>query len=286
MRINRSLLLMELWLRPLKHKLLISLLLCTGYARAQVMSSGNPALEGQPVTFTVEIDAPSGVTVTPTGTVTFTDNDQNIGTAPLQNGIALFTTQFAGTGDHVIVAEYSGDANFTPSSSPPFTEHITADDVFTLAVSPSLITQQAGDSSTLNLTVFGSGDNGLVRFSCEDLPPGATCSFQPGSVVPSPQGTAATATVSSAGKAHRAGLWRDSPVLYAGFLVPLVFLRRRRWLLSLGFSALLCVLFANAGCGGKVRVLQGGTPAGSYMIHVTATDGANTQQAAVKLTIH
>jgi hypothetical protein len=283
---NKSLPTTELRSHQLKYKILMLVLLCAGYAHAQVMSSSDPALEGQPVTFTVEIDAPSGVTVTPTGTVTFTDNDQNIGTAPLQNGTAVFTTQFSGTGDHIIVAEYSGDANFTPSSSPPFTEHITADDVFTLAVSPSLITQQAGDSSTLNVTVFGSGNNGPVRFSCEDLPPGAACSFQPGSVVPNPQGIAATATVSSAGKAHRAGLWRASPVFYAGFLAPLVFLRRRRWLLSLGVSALLCVLFANAGCGGKVRVLEGGTPAGSYTIHVTATDGTNTQQAAVKLTIH
>ncbi len=181
-----------------KYGILVLLLMCVEWTHAQVMASSNPALEGQSVIFTVEIDAPSGVTATPTGTVTFTDNDENIGTAPLQDGIALFTTQFSGTGDHVIVAEYSGDANFTPSSSPPFTEHVTADDVFTLSVSPSLIAQQSGGSSTLNLTVFGSGNSGgPVHFSCENLPPGTACSFQPDSVVPSLQGTAATATITS-----------------------------------------------------------------------------------------
>ena len=280
---NKSLPTTELRSHQLKYKILMLVLLCAGYAHAQIMSSsGNPALEGQPVTFTVEIDAPSGVTATPTGTITFTDNDQNIGTAPVQNGTALFTTQFTGTGDHIIVADYSGDTNFTPSSSPPFTEHISADDVFTLSVSPSLITQHAGDSSTLNVTVFGSGDNGPVRFSCENLPAGATCSFQPDSVVPSPQGASATATVSTASKARRASRWSHSPVLYAGFFMPFVFLRRRRRFLSVCILSLTCMLFAIGGCGGKVRVLEGGTPAGIYTVHVTATDGNTTQKAEIR----
>jgi hypothetical protein len=263
----------------------VLLLMCAQRAHSQVMSSSDPALEGQPVTFTVGIDAQDGVTATPTGTVTFTDNDQNIGTAPVQNGIAQFATQFTGTGDHLIVADYSGDANFTPTSN-PFTEHITADDVFTLSVSPSLITQPAGGASALNLTVFGAGNNrGPVRFSCENLPPGATCSFQPDSVIPSPQGTAATATVGSAGKAHSARVLDSSPILYASFLLPLAFVRSGRRVFSLSVIALACVLLTINGCGGNVRVLQGGTPAGSYTIHVTATDGTTTQQSAVKLTI-
>jgi len=286
MRIKESLSITNLRHGRFKYEFLTLLLLCAGCVQAQVLSSSNPALEGQPVTFAVEIDAPIGVTAIPTGMVTFTDNDQNIGTAPVQNGVALFTTQFSGTGDHVIVAQYSGDLNFTASSSPPFTQHITVADVFTVSVSPSLITQQAGNTSTLSLMVFGSSDiAGPVRFNCEDLPAGVTCSFQPGSVVPSPQGTAATATVSSSGKAPRASLFSHSPILYAGFVMPLVFVRRRRWLLSLCVFALLCALSPIAGCGGKVRGLQGGTPAGSYMIRVTATDGTNTQQVGVKLTI-
>src|SRR5215510_5251197 len=126
------------------------------HTRADVMSSSNPALVGQPVTLTIEIDPPSGVTATPTGTVTFTDSGQSIGTAKLQNGIAELTTQFGSSGDHIIVAQYSGDADFQPASSQPFTEHVTEDDLFTISVSPPIIGQHAGASSNVNLTLFSN----------------------------------------------------------------------------------------------------------------------------------
>ena len=267
-----------------KYAVLALLLVWVEWTHAQVLSSSNPALEGQPVAFTVEIDAPAGIMATPTGTVVFADNGRSIGTAPVQNGVALFTTQFTGTGDHVIVADYSGDANFQPTSSPPFTEHITADNTFTLSVTPSLATQPAGTSSTLNITAFANGDpSGPVHFNCENLPPGAACSFQPDNVLPSSDGTAATATITSQGGSRAAGLWTRSPFLYAGFFIPVLIFRRRRWpwLLLLGVLA----LFLIAGCGGSLRTLQGGTPAGSYTIGITATDGTNTQQATVKLNV-
>lgn len=267
-----------------KYGILALLLMCVEWTHAQILSSSDPALEGQPVTFTVEIDAPTGITATPTGTVAFADNEQSIGTAPVQNGIALFTTQFAGTGDHVIVADYSGDANFQPVVSPPFTEHITADSTFTLSVTPSLVTQPAGTSSTVTITLFSNADSAdPVHFNCENLPPGATCSFQPGSVVPSSGGTGATATITSQGERRAASMRTRTPLLYAGFFMPLLFARRRgwRWLLPLCALALSSI----AGCGSNVRALQGGTPAGSYTIHITATDGTNTQQAAVKLNV-
>ena len=89
MRIKQFLPMMMLRRNHLEYKVFIVLLLCAGCMHAQVMSSSNPALEGQPVTFTVEIDAPTGITATPTGTVAFLDNGQDIGTAPVQNGIAL-----------------------------------------------------------------------------------------------------------------------------------------------------------------------------------------------------
>ena len=148
-------------------------LFCAAYVRADVMSSSNPALIGQPVTLTIEIDPPSGVTATPTGTVTFTDGGQSIGTATLQNGIAEFTTQFGSAGDHIIVAQYSGDADFRPASSQPFTQHVTEDDLFTISVSPPIIGQQAGASSKVNLTLFSKGGATAERF--QTLTHGVIC---------------------------------------------------------------------------------------------------------------
>lgn len=276
-----------LTLRPRIIQLTLVLMLISFFAHAQIMSSGNPAFVGQPVAFTVQIDAPSDVIATPTGTVTFQDNDQDIGSVQLQNGTAAFTTQFGSAGNHVIVADYSGDANFSPSSSPPFTEQVTADDVFTLSVSPSVITQQAGESSVVNLTVFGSGDNpGPVRFSCENLPPGVACSFTPATAVPSPNGASATVTMSSSATAHRASLPNRSPLLYAGMLMPLAIVRNRRWRRAKCMCALIVLVLAVVGCGEKLRVLQAGTPPGSYTIHVSATDGNTTQQSDVKLTVN
>lgn len=153
-------------------------LFCAAYVRADVMSSSNPALIRQPVTLAIEIDPPSGVTATPPGTVIFTDGGQSIGTATLQNGIAEFTTQFGSAGDHIIVAQCSGDADFQPANSEPFTEHVTDADLFIVSVSPPIITQRAGTSSDLSVTLFSNGsDTSPVHFDCENLPPGVTCSF-------------------------------------------------------------------------------------------------------------
>lgn len=256
-------------------------LFCAAYVRADVMSSSNPALIGQPVTLTIEIDPPSGVTATPTGTVTFTDGGQSIGTATLQNGIAEFTTQFGSAGDHIIVAQYSGDADFQPASSQPFTQHVTEDDLFTISVSPPIIGQQAGASSKVNLTLFSKGGATMpVHFDCENLPPGVTCSFQSNAVVPIPNGAGTVMTVTSLAVLH-ANRWAISPVLYAGLFIPVLFTKRRRSVLGL-----CTILFLSlTACGGHVRVLNGGTPPGSYNIQVFASDGTDTQRATIRLNI-
>jgi uncharacterized repeat protein (TIGR01451 family) len=53
----------------------------------------------------------------PTGSVTFFDNAVAIGTAPVTDGQATFTTSTLATGSHTITAAYSGDASYGPSSS-------------------------------------------------------------------------------------------------------------------------------------------------------------------------
>ena len=106
-------------------------------ATAEVTVSSNPALVGQPVIFTVSVDVPADIAATPTGTVILMDGDAVVAAAPVQNGIASFTTEFSTTGDHSITASYSGDQNFQPTSSPQLLEHVTGDDAFTIAVAPS-----------------------------------------------------------------------------------------------------------------------------------------------------
>ena len=80
----------------------------------EVASSLNPSNLNQPVTFTARVSSVAAKT----GTVQFKDNGVNLG-APVVlsgSGIAQFTTSTLTAGTHAITAEYSGDANFLPST--------------------------------------------------------------------------------------------------------------------------------------------------------------------------
>jgi hypothetical protein len=72
-------------------------------------SSPNPSVLGQPVTFTAVVTGNS-----PTGTVTFTKNSVVLGTAPLVNGVAMFTISTLPAGANPVTASYPGDANNAP----------------------------------------------------------------------------------------------------------------------------------------------------------------------------
>ena len=257
------------------------LMVLSGAALADVTSSGNPALVMQPVSFTVEIDVPSGVTAIPTGTVTFTDNGASIGTAPVQSGAASLTTQFSVAGDHTIVAEYSGDANFQAASSPPFVEHVTDDDIFTLSVSPATVAQSAGQTSSVQVTLFGSGRTAQARLSCEGLPPGVECQFNPGAVTPSVGGANSTVAITSTKSLFAALPTGVTMIALACLMVPCLAGRRGLALLILAVTLFIPLM----GCGGGTKVAEV-TPSGSYSIQVVADDGQFIQTATIKFTVN
>jgi hypothetical protein len=72
---------------------------------------------GQSVTFTATVTSASG-TGTPTGTVTFKDGGTQIGTGTLNSsGSATFSTPGLAVGSHSVTAVYSGDSNYSASTS-------------------------------------------------------------------------------------------------------------------------------------------------------------------------
>ena len=77
-----------------------------------VGASPDPAQVGQTVTLTATI---SGTTAT--GTVTFKDGAQALGTATVSNGIAVFSASSLAAGNHSITAVYSGDINYSSATS-------------------------------------------------------------------------------------------------------------------------------------------------------------------------
>jgi len=84
-------------------------------------SSLNPSVYGQSVTFTATVSSCIGSTC-PTGTVTFYDGTTSLGTSNLNTSnprTATYSTSSLTVGTHPITATYSGDTNFTTSTSSP-----------------------------------------------------------------------------------------------------------------------------------------------------------------------
>jgi hypothetical protein len=83
-------------------------------------SSVNPSKPGQAVTFTATVTAQPGFDKgPPTGTVSFLDGATKVGNSPLNgSGVATLTTSTLPLGTNSITATYSGDTNFSPSTSP------------------------------------------------------------------------------------------------------------------------------------------------------------------------
>ena len=82
----------------------------------------------------------------PTGTFTFYDGNNAIGTAPVNgSGQATLSAGFASPGTHQLSAAYSGDANFAPSTSANVLQNVKAaptGSTLSTSPNPSLPNQQ------------------------------------------------------------------------------------------------------------------------------------------------
>jgi hypothetical protein len=90
-----------------------------------IVSTLNPSILGGTVGFDATVTSNTAGTIT--GTVTFFDGATSLGNAPLQAGgiTDLFSSTFV-LGANTITAQYSGDANFAGSTSPPITQTVNA----------------------------------------------------------------------------------------------------------------------------------------------------------------
>jgi hypothetical protein len=82
----------------------------------ELVSSANPSVEGQGVTFTATVKE-SGVTAADaTGTITFSIDNTAVAVEPVVAGQATFTTSELAAGDRAVSAEYSGDSAYAGST--------------------------------------------------------------------------------------------------------------------------------------------------------------------------
>lgn len=77
---------------------------------------------GDEVTLTAQVTCTTG---TPTGTVAFLSGEDTIGTAELEDGVAVLATDALAEGEHAIVAHYEGDDLCPASYSEPVTVTVT-----------------------------------------------------------------------------------------------------------------------------------------------------------------
>jgi hypothetical protein len=274
-----------------------------------VVSSSSSVAQSTPVTLTATVSTTSAGN-SPFGSLTFLSGGTPIavpgnpvpisgtnGSGSIQSGAFTAAQGTASlmtalpTGQNVITAQYSGESNYTGSTSSPTTVNVQAD--FAIAVDPSITIAHAGGSGTATLTVTGqAGYSGTINFSaasCAGLPHESTCSFNPPSVTNSGSTTLTVSTTA----AHSARL--ESPAWWTtsfGATLAGVFLlgsgsRRRFWnrLLSLMAIACLITIVSCGGGGSGGGNMDPGTPAGSSTVTVTATSGTLTHTATLTLTI-
>ncbi|MGO8789168.1 MAG: Ig-like domain repeat protein [Terriglobia bacterium] len=260
-----------------------------------VASSLNPVLVTNPVTFTATV---SSAAATPTGSVSFADGQTPLGSAPLAQGVATFTTSSLTAGTHSITAIYSGDDNFASVTSAAITQ--TVGD-FTLSISSSLVSVTAPTvlpGGVLNYVIQMSPTEGstfpsAIAFSTSGLPAGATATFTPSTL-------AAGSPSTSVGLAFQFGqqivalppanpLGRGFALAMIGGMLLLPFgkkLGRSRGKAGRLACLLLLVLVATgaalslAGCGGT-RSGYFAQQARSFTVAVTATSGALSHSTTV-----
>ena len=165
----------------------------TGPAASTTVLSASPTsiTAGQSVTLTATVTGPSGNTTTPTGTVTFKDGTTTLGTGTLAAGVATYATTSLPTGSDSLTAVYSGDTNFSASTSSAVIVTVTTAPVPSFALTSSgniSITAGATTGNTSTITATPSnGFTGAVNLTCAVAGPTgatspATCSFTSNSV--------------------------------------------------------------------------------------------------------
>jgi len=162
-----------------------------------VRASATPLTAGQNVTFTAAV-APQSGTGVPTGSIAFLDGQAQLGVVTLNGGAASFSSANLAVGTHTITASYSGDSNYSASTSAGLTVTVSTAPAadYSLTMSGSALTVAQGSSG--NLTVTVTPQNGFkqgVGFTCSSLPTGGGCTFNPQTVTPAAGPVSSTITV-------------------------------------------------------------------------------------------
>jgi hypothetical protein len=256
-------------------------------------SSSAPGL-GLPVTLTVQ--ASSTTSGTPTGKITLLDGSTSLAVVALSAGAASFTTSGLALGAHSLSANYSGDANFLPSSSATAELAVGAASDFTMtATGATAQSIPAGSAATYSFSVamLGAAMSSPISLAVQGVPVGATPSFSPNYIPPGGAVTSFTLTIQTplplamqerkprplAPGAASFGLRAALAVL----LLPVVALAQRRRKIFGSMAIALCILLATlaTGCGNRINPYNASVNTATYTLTVTGTATGPTGNALV-----
>ena len=160
-------------------------------------STGSSGILGQSVTFTATVASSSD---TPVGTVVFQDGSVTLGSAPLNNGVAVYSISTLTVGSHTIKAIYNGDGKNNGSNASTTINIVTSDTtpaVITWANPGSISYGTALSTAQLNATANVAGTFTYTPASGTVLPVGThtlSVAFTPNDTV-NYKGQSATTTV-------------------------------------------------------------------------------------------
>jgi Bacterial Ig-like domain (group 3)/Fibronectin type III domain len=136
-----------------------------------ITSSASPSVTGQSVTFTATVDAVGYGAGTPTGSVVFSVDGTAQPAVALTSDSATLNLATLASGTHTITAAYSGDTNYTASTSSALTQTVLPTTATVTSLTSLVNPTVSGQSTTLNATVkpaTGTGTpTGTITFTID-----------------------------------------------------------------------------------------------------------------------
>lgn len=252
-------------------------------------ASPNPTNQGQAITLFASVKA--GASAVSSGTVSFYDGSEAIGTGTLSSsGQATLVTSSLAAGTHPLTAVFPATGLFATSTSTVVQEVILpstpTSSTFTLALAPSTVTIVSGQQGSVAILLTSVGAfAGPLSLSYGALPTAVSASIQPNIVTLAAGGTASSTLLLNtyalaANASPPAPNSRKWPLLAAVFLLPALTAfgkRRNRCLFGVLLAAAL--LQTLTGCTNTWHVGSLAAP-GTYQLPITATDVNNHSQTA------
>jgi hypothetical protein len=128
-----------------------------------IESSADPSTFGGDVTLTAVVTPTAAAPGAPTGTVTFSEAGNVLGTVPVGSvggrRQASLTLAGLGAGAHQVTATYSGDADYASSASAAFTQHVSR--AASHLAAEVLVTQPGDNAGRVRATLTGNGGAAL-----------------------------------------------------------------------------------------------------------------------------